>query len=200
MKLTLMATLIFYSTAFANENGAEFKCENDRPVLTFTATTKDAGKPGLLWIGVHTPDKKFGYFLNLNGVWEQYTGGLYPPNKRFDGGLPERARMRVPLPSQANGADSTAAFAGWEIYVGYGALTKADEEVIKTRRKAIQDARKSGQKLDHPEYDSDERLAWALVQKNMVDNQKYRRVIVVPNMSCAEKSARIPTAAKGEKP
>ena len=200
MKMAIFTSVIFSASTAAIASSAEFKCENNQPVLKFSATTGlDAGKPGLFWVGVHTPDQKYGYFFNAQGTWDQYTGGLYTPHKRFDSGLPPSIQMRIPIPSQM-GADSSDAYVGWEIYAGHGALTKEDEAAIKSRRIAISEARKSGQNLADSEYNSDERFAWGLVQKNMVDNKKYYRVIVVPQNICPQSPSRTTSTSRGEKP
>ncbi|MCW3587400.1 hypothetical protein [Burkholderia cenocepacia] len=143
----------------------------------------EAGQPGLIWVGMHNPGKTAAYLLDQHGQWQKYDGGLLPPAGRFDGGLPATMDVDVQLPEPG---PSTNWFVGWEIYEGYGVYTKASQDKVATRRAILNEVKPSrvAEGKWSPEYDSDDRFKWALVQKDMTDNGKYVQVVTIPLIDC----------------
>jgi hypothetical protein len=186
MKLKSIA-FIFLCTSMHTPSFAQqsFVCKNGRPTLEFKIETgKDAGKPGLLWIAAHTPDRKFGYFLTMDGTWSQYTGGLYPPYVLFNKGIPSSFPITLQLPQSFN-THSTEAYLNWEIYAGYGNFEDTAETMVKKRREIVEQSRSKGTLPPDTAYNSDEIFKWSLVQKDAVDNGKYFRITIVPLMDCS---------------
>lgn len=153
------------------------------PVLAISYTPGvDTNAPGLFWLGVLTPDQTQGAVLTQGG-WATYEGGLYPFQARYDNGLPGTVQLRIPLPSNAM---STAGFVGYSIYAGHGVFTAQAQQTVATRRTSLNAVR--AQRIAagtwSSEYDSDDRFIWSLIQKNMVENQKFGPLITVPFIDC----------------
>ena len=79
---------------------ATVTCGNVPMLNVSYSPAADAGNPGLFWIGILTPDQQFANALDVTGTWVQYLGGLYPPHKRFDSGLPGTVTVSVPFPAE----------------------------------------------------------------------------------------------------
>lgn len=153
------------------------------PVLKITyAPGGDVGVPGLFWLGVLTPDQRDGAVLTDQG-WSAYHGGLYPFQARYDGGLPGVISLTVAFPGSEL---TTAGFVGYGVYVGHGAYTAQAMQAVASRRAALDRVRAKliAAGTWSAEYDSDDRYIWSLVQKNMMDSQKYGSVMTVPFIDC----------------
>src|SRR5450830_1434732 len=88
----------------------------DAPVLNISYSPGgDAGKPGLFWLGVLTPDRQSGAIMTPQG-WTTYQGGLYPFQARYDAGLPGSITFSMPFPSNDG---TTYAYGGYSIYAGH---------------------------------------------------------------------------------
>lgn len=148
-----------------------------------TVQVNEPGQPGLVWVGMHNPDKTAAYLLTLQGSWVQYDGGLLQPAGRYDGGLPAAFNVDVALPRPFA---STGDFVGWQIYEGHGVYTKDAQDKVATRRSILNEVKPSRVAAGtwNAEYDSDDRVKWALVQKDMTDNGKYIKVLTIPYFSC----------------
>lgn len=160
-------------------------CSNaNTPVIQDTIQVNEAGQPGLLFVGMHSPDQRQAYFLNFQGNWEVYQGGQYQPAARYDVGLPSSYPLTVTLPGQP--AYTSAAFQGWTVYVGYGVYTPKAQSMVKTRRDALNKIKpqRVAQGKWSPEYDSDDRFILSLVQKDLTDNKKYTQSVVIPYVDC----------------
>lgn len=153
------------------------------PVLEVTYTTgADAGTPGLLWIGVLTPDKEGGAFSTPNG-WIPYKGGLYPFHARYDKGLPSTATVRIPFPGRDY---STVNYIGYTVYTGHGVYTQMMQEQVRERREVVDSTRTEmvEKGLWRAEFDSDEYYMQALVQQDLTINKKYGLVYTIPYIDC----------------
>ncbi|MCD5327927.1 hypothetical protein ACFFU8_09165 [Chromobacterium piscinae] len=161
-------------------------CSPDfRPVIQDAVAVNEPGQPGLVFVGMHSPDQRTAYFLNLQGGWDAYQGGLYQPAARYDAGLPSSYPLTRYLPGTPS--YTSAAFQGWTIYLGYGVLTPKAQGMVKTRRDALNQLRpeRVAQGKWNPEYDSDDRFKLSLIQKDLMDNQKYVKSMVIPYLDCS---------------
>lgn len=192
IKSVLVVSLL--ATAFAahaqwpnpsqNLSDPRIECDGETPVITVTYSTKqDAGLPGLLYVGVLSPDKEKVSLLNLSNQWTDFPGGLYIPNKRYDGGVPASYKYQLTFPGNAK---NTMAFANYDLYLGHGVLSQDSQAMIVSRRKALDSAKDNLVKRGawNPIYDNDDHFKQALVQKDLVDNKKFGPVFKIPELNC----------------
>jgi hypothetical protein len=185
--LTIVALVTLAGTASA---AGRVVCLNaNTPVIQDTIQVGEVGQLGVLYVGMHSPDQRQAYFLNLQGNWEAYLGGLYQPAARYDAGLPASYPVTVTLPEQP--AYTSAAFQGWTVYVGYGVYTPKAQSLVQARRTTLNEIKpqRVAQGKWSPEYDSDERFILSLVQKNLMDNKKYIQSVVIPYVDCTPPDA-----------
>ncbi|MFX1767967.1 hypothetical protein PWP93_36470 [Paraburkholderia sp. A1RI-2L] len=165
---------------------AQLVCMGDGSIhLRDTVIISEPGQPGLVWVGMHNPDKTAAYLLNLQGGWDAYNGGLYSPAGRYDNGLPATMNLDVPLPPGAS-FGSTDAFVGWQVYEGHGVYTPLAQSQVALRRATLNALKPSRVAAGtwNPAYDSDDEIKWTLVQKDMTDNSKYADVLSIPYVNC----------------
>ncbi len=194
MKTVLLGVLFAAASAVAQAGGVvSVTCGNappgvynngQAPVVNVSYSPGvDAGAPGLFWLGVLTPDQTQGAVLTPQG-WATYQGGLYPFHARYDSGLPGSVTLSIPFPA---GGLNTSGFVGFTIYAGHGVYTNQAQQTVSNRRAMLNGVR--AQRIAagtwQTDYDSDERMIWSLVQKNMVDNQKFGALLTVPFIDCA---------------
>lgn len=143
----------------------------------------DAGTPGLFWLGVLAPDQAHGSALTEQG-WTNYLGGLYPFQARYDNGLPATITLKIPFP---NNAINTNDYVGFQLYIGHGAYTDAAHALVLSRRTTLN--RIKPQRVAagtwNAAYDHDEQFIWSLIQKDMVNNNKYGAVFTIPELNCS---------------
>lgn len=178
---TTAVGVIFMKTAQA----AEIKCVGEAPYLVDSYRLPAQGQPGAVFVGAHDPGERTAYFLTGSG-WERYDGGLFPIYRRFDGGLPAEVSIQTLLPMAS---DNTVPLENWSIYIGYGILTPSAIDMIKTRRDALNELRpqRVAEGTWNPSYDSDDQFKWALVHKNLVDNNQYLKAIPqIPLLFCRQ--------------
>lgn len=151
------------------------------PILQVSyGTGRDAGKPGLFWIGVLSEDQRSGAVLTTKG-WEGYEGGLYPYQSRFDMGLTPIIKLNTPLPGK-----STSPWAGYTVFAGHGVYTPDSRQKVASRRATLDSTKellisKGGWR---PEYETDDYYMWTLVQRDMVNGNKYGPIFTIPNINC----------------
>lgn len=145
----------------------------------------DTGSPGLLFLGLLSPDQTQGAVLSLKG-WSSYSGGLYPPQARYDAGLPGVIPISVGFPD-GPGVLSTAGMAGFVLYVGHGAYTPDGQKQVANRRALLESVRAQRVAAGtwQAAYDSDDQMIWSLVQKDMTKNNKFVALLTVPSIDCA---------------
>lgn len=197
MKNLFLGVVFAAASAVAHAGGsASVTCGNaapgvynngQAPVLNVSYTPGvDAGVPGLFWFGVLSPDQTQGAVLTEQG-WATYQGGMYPFQARYDGGLPGTITLTIPFPPNGQGTLDTSGFVGYSIYAGHGAYTSQGQQTVANRRAMLNSVR--AQRIAagtwQADYDSDDRFIWSLVQKNMVDNQKFGALLAVPFIDCA---------------
>lgn len=195
MKKKILGILLVAAAAAAQAGGsATVTCgsapvgvhnNGQLPVLNVSYTPGvDAGAPGLFWFGVLSPDQTKGAVLTPQG-WTVYEGGMYPFQARYDAGIPGTVTLTVPFPT--DGRFDTSGFVGYAVYAGHGVYTTQAQQTVATRRTTLNSVR--AQRIAagtwQAEYDSDDRLIWSLIQKNMVDNKKFGPVLTVPYIDCA---------------
>lgn len=154
------------------------------PVLNISYSTgADAGTPGLFWLGVLTPDKTNGAVMTSDQGWIAYQGGLYPFQSRYDGGLPGMISKTFPFPGNSL---LTTDYVGYIVYTGHGAYGGEAKKKVADRRAALNSvkAKLVEKGVWNSEYEGDDRFIWSLIQKDMVDNQKYGSYITVPLIDC----------------
>jgi len=188
------ATASITCGAGTNQFGYGFEYSSTPTINVTLNTGADAGKPGLFWLGVLTPDQQTALVLPLNGRWEKYQGGLYPPQSRYDNGLPSTISLQIPVPSYdpENGQvfnsspTTTAQYIGYSVYVGHGALDSKSLKLVADRRAyldSIREERIAQGRWSH-HYDSDDQYKWALAQKDMTDSNKWGAVLSIPFINC----------------
>ncbi len=153
------------------------------PVLQVTYNTgADAGTPGLFWFGIISQDQKLGSVLTPQG-WQNYNGGLYPFQARYDSGLLQRITLSIPFP---DGVQTTASFVGYSVYAGHGAYSYANRQKVADRRTALNNVKPDmvAKGRWRPEFDTDDTYIWSLIQKDMVDNNKYGPILAIPFVDC----------------
>ncbi|WP_158664451.1 hypothetical protein [Cupriavidus metallidurans] len=153
------------------------------PVLQVSYNTgSDTGTPGLFWFGIISQDQTLGSVLTPQG-WQDYTGGLYPFQARYDNALPQRITLSIPFPG---GVQTTAAYVGYSVYAGHGAYAYANRQKVADRRTALNNVKPDmvAKGRWRPEFDSDDYYIWALIQKDMVDNNKYGPILAIPYVDC----------------
>lgn len=156
---------------------------NPVPVLQVSYNTgADAGTPGLFWLGIISQDQTLGSVLTPQG-WQTYNGGLYPFQARYDGGLLQRITLSIPFP---DGVQTTAAYVGYSVYTGHGAYSYANRQKVADRRVALNNVKPDmvAKGRWRPEFDSDDTYIWSLIQKDMVDNNKYGAILAIPYVDC----------------
>ncbi len=154
------------------------------PIINVTYSTGgDGGQPGVFWLGILTPDQQVADALNINQQWIQYTGGLYPPNQVFTSGMPGTVTVSIPLPGDPS---DTSQYVGYTIYAGHGVLTTQDQQEVAYRRQYLNanEARMQQNGTWNSAYADDSQFEWALVQKDMLDNNKWGAVITIPYVNC----------------
>lgn len=190
---SLLLGVVFAAAAAAAQaqSNATLSCsEYNTPVITVTYTPGvDAGNPGLFWFGVLTADQQFAEALDITNSWVQYLGGLYPPNQRFDNGLPGTISFSIPFPadSYGNAVTNTSAFVGYTIYAGHGVYTADAQQKVAYRRAALNEIKpqRVAEGKWSASYDDDSNYQWSLIQKNMVDNNKFLPLLQIPFLDCA---------------
>ncbi|CAN7779736.1 hypothetical protein LJR296_007916 [Cupriavidus necator] len=187
-----MLTGLFTAMAAAHAGGtATVVCSkpgdafgfNPVPVLQVSYNAgSDTSTPGLFWFGIISPDQTLGSVLTPQG-WQDYTGGLYPFQARYDNGLPQRITLSIPFPG---GVQTTAAYVGYSLYAGHGAYSYANRQKVLDRRAALNRVKPDMVAKDRwrPEFDTDDSFIWSLIQKDMVDNNKYGPILAIPYVDC----------------
>lgn len=162
----------------------EVKCLNEQPQYFETLKIPAAGQPGAVFVGAHDPGKREAYFLTPRG-WERYEGGLYGVYQRFDEGLPAALPLQSLLPKGISWTSREVV--DWSIYIGFGVLTPEAQDMVKSRREALNELKpqRVAEGRWDANYDSDDQFKWALVQRNMVDNSLYQMSVdKVPLLYC----------------
>lgn len=160
------------------------------PVLNISYSPNgDAGSPGMIWVGVLTADQSGGAVLNTSNNWMLYSGGLYPPNQVYYGGIPSSINISVPFPNDATGlpVTNTSQYVGYSVYIGHGIYTQAAADAVASRRSYLNSVKPqrlaAGTWLAG--YDDDTQYQFSLVQKYMVDSGTWGGVLSVPFVDCA---------------
>jgi hypothetical protein len=156
---------------------------NAVPVLQVSYSTgADAGIPGLFWFGVISQDQTIGSVLTPQG-WQNYYGGLYPFQARYDGGFTSNITLSIPFP---DGVQTTAAFVGYNVYAGHGIYSTDSREKVVARRASLNSVKPDmvAKGRWRPEFDSDDNFIWSLIQRDMVDNKKYGPILSIPYVDC----------------
>lgn len=154
------------------------------PTLNVTySPAADAGRPGLFWLGILTADRQYAFAADLNGAWMQYQGGLYPPHQRYDSGFPSSITVSLPFPTNSM---TTSEFVGQTVYVGHGVYTADGQKMVASRRTYLNSikAERQAQGKWQSAYDDDTQFMWSLVQRDMVDNNKWGSVLTIPFIDC----------------
>jgi hypothetical protein len=154
----------------------------------------DPGQPGLFWAGLANQAQQQAWYLDQSTTWGQYQGGLYVPQGIYRGGLPSVINISFPFPTIVGNSMTTGPFAGWSLLVGHGVLTPSAQNLVAARRQSLDAAKPQRVAAGkwNPDYDSDERFMWSLVQKNMVDNNKYQAVAMVSAQQPSVSSTTVP--------
>jgi|ThiBio_inoc_biof_1041523.scaffolds.fasta_scaffold00229_32 hypothetical protein len=184
------AGIVAQATVTCGGNPAGYYNSGGVPTLNVTySPAADAGNPGLFWFGLLTPDQQFANALDITGNWVQYLGGLYPPHKRFDAGLPGTITVSVPFPADQYGSapTNTSQFVGYTIYAGHGIYTQQAAQMVNDRRTYLNSVKAERQAKGtwKAAYEDDTQFMWSLVQKDMTDKTKWGAVITVPYIDCA---------------
>lgn len=154
------------------------------PILQVSYNTgPDVGTPGLFWFGIISQDQTLGSVLTPQG-WQNYSGGLYPFQARYDSGLLPRITLSLPFPGKVQ---NTSGYVGYSVYAGHGMYSYDMRQKVADRRTALNKAKPDmvAKGRWRPEFDSDDNYIWSLIQKDMVDNKKYGALFIIPYVDCA---------------
>jgi len=187
MRRVISASFCFAVSCCSAATTVDLMCDSQHPYLNVAYSTgTDTGTPGLFWLGVVSPDQTSGTALTSTG-WQSYQGGLYPFQSRYDNGLPATIKLSIPFPTDSN-TTSTMAFVGYQVYVGHGVYTTAAAQLVAERRSALDFVKPQEVAAGSwsPEYDTDDRYKWSLIQQNMVESKKYGAVYTIPVFDCAQ--------------
>lgn len=164
---------------------ATIECTDDwTPVIRISYSVgADTGTPGLFWLGIISQDMKLGSVLTTQG-WQDYKGGLYPFQARYDGGLSSNINLDIPFP---NGASDTGQYAGYSIYAGHGAYSAASRRKVAERRASLESVKPVllAQGKWRAELDSDDLYKWSLIQEDMKGGNKYGPMLTIPYVDCS---------------
>lgn len=180
---TLLLGLMAAATVAHAGGSARVVCNRFTPSLEVSYSTgADAGKPGLLWVGVLTQDQSGGAF-HTGKDWESYNGGLYPFHSRYDGGLPATIRVTLPFPGNSS---TTAQYVGYTVYTGNAQYTPEMREQVRDRREALNLVKNDmiARGVWRSEFDSDDYPILALAQNDLMRNKKYGMVLTIPFVDC----------------
>ncbi|MCY0853038.1 hypothetical protein [Cupriavidus sp. D39] len=144
-------------------------CAGRTPVVTLNllVNPEDAGRPGLIYVGVHDPQQMQAALLNQDSAWEAFTGAALIPHIVRRDGL-SSVRLNIPL-------SSSPSYQGWSLYVGYGALTLASEAMVQKAVVAVAGVKARYPDRPVPAVDEDH-FKRSLIQEDMRKNTKYRFV------------------------
>jgi len=135
-------------------------CKDSLPAIEVTYDVPDAGRPGLVWVGVTTPTNWSAYFLQLDD-WIEYKGGIYQSYRDYRTmGLPDSLTVVIPTGTIPK---------GWRINIGYG-LTPGDAKL--TQLASIT----SKMDLNAAEV--------RLAQREMIQSERFERASVVEENAC----------------
>lgn len=140
---------------------------NIPPVATVKLNVNgvDQGLPGLIYVGAANPDQTDAQFFS-NG-WQEIGSGLFPIYAVVRSGL-ESVDVSIPL---------STSLVGWSVYVGYGALSMADEHKVEVRRQALDHAKTLNPQMRANQI-PDDNLRATLIQMDMTKNTKYRFIYI----------------------
>ena len=159
LALAATSSAVLFSPA---ARAGEVKCLNEQPQYFETLKIPTAGQPGAVFVGAHDPGKRQAYFLTPKG-WERYEGGLYTVYQRFDEGLPAALPLQSLLPKGINWTSSEVV--DWSIYIGFGVLTPEAQDMVKSRREALNELKpqRVAEGRWNENYDSDDQFKCCLL-------------------------------------
>lgn len=146
-------------------SGTRVYCVGTDPWISTTLLidASDIGRPGLVYIGSHDPDKTMAEFY-VDGAWVAWNSQVLPPNMIVRGGLsPVTLNIPMNAPTQK---------IGWTLLVGYGALSARDEQAVQSATTAIAKIRQQFPERQIPTVDPDY-YRQTLTQADMTRNSKY---------------------------
>lgn len=165
----IAAPVTFSDNATITTGPVALACHNgNQPVAKVRINVNgiDQGLPGLIYVGAIDPSQSGAKFFS--GGWQATGGGM----------LPIYAVERVGLKTSDITFPLDPEFDGWNVYVGYGALTQADEQKVRARRIAMDRAKERNPNVAANPI-TDDHLRATLIQMDMTNNTKYRRVITL---------------------
>lgn len=143
-------------------------CSSRRITVGLRLAQQDVGKPGVVYVAVHDDSQTRAFFLTAAG-WVPWQGGMFPIHTVARDGL-RNTTIQVPDPHLI-GMDE--GFTQWNLLVGYGALSEADERLVQRYVQGVELAKTRSQggpaHAVHPDQ-----FRLALVQKDLTDNGKYQ--------------------------
>lgn len=165
--------------------------------VNYTIPLEDAGLPGAVFVGAYNPASGMLEAVLTESGWKAGTGGLIEPFRFYRDGVPASLQFEAEKPACETNKfdfydsctpDSTAPYAGYEIWVAHGVLTPDAEQIVQRRRAALEASRERlvqagrwNSRYDDPAFDDEFR--YALIQKDA--NGKHVRALVVPDLYCS---------------
>jgi hypothetical protein len=173
----LIALVLLYTSAIVRAtpvlltpsiSNVQTYCYNKQPQVRFNLLihASDQGLPGLIYIGAHNPEKTRAQFY-VQETWQEFEGAIFPVYKTVREGLTHTS-LSIPL-------DEVIAKQGWQLYVGYGALTAEDEAKVQKMSDTVQSFKSNfpEKKVNTIEPDYFRRV---LIQDNMTKHGKYHYI------------------------
>lgn len=184
MKKSLMATMVWglstAAQAFSVSAAVDCRASIDGPLYATvnvrgTPDGEHLGRPGLVYLALKSEwQGDVTYFLDVNGVWSAWTGGMFPVTAVYRNGLTS-INVQADVTQYLNG--------GYALYVGYGVFTAEMEQNVAVRRQAIERAKATPRGSQIRDI-SDDDYRRAMVEKDMRDNGRYTKVL--PLVTCTQ--------------
>lgn len=142
-------------------------CNYDQPFVRvdLLINAADVGRPGLLYVGSHNQTQTQAQFYTE--AWQNWNGSLFPIHTIVRGGL-TGTTLSIPL-------NDVFQKQGWKLYIGYGALSVADEMKVQRMLEALNKVKAKFPERNIQAVDPDH-IRRVMIQDNMTRNVKYRYV------------------------
>lgn len=142
-------------------------CNYDQPFVRvdLLINAADVGRPGLLYVGSHNQTQTQAQFYTE--AWQDWNGSLFPIHTIVRGGL-TGTTLSIPL-------NDVLQKQGWKLYIGYGALSVADEMKVQRMLEALNKVKAKFPERNIQAVDPDH-IRRVMIQDNMTRNVKYRYV------------------------
>lgn len=158
--------------------------------LSYSIPPEDVGLPGAVFVGAYNPGTGVLESMLTASGWQAGNGGLPEPYGLYSGGVPAVVQIDTGKPLDqdlAANPNTTDPFGGYQIWITHGVLSPDAEQLVQTRRAALEASRDRLVQAGrwNPQYDDpafDDEFRYALMQKDA--NGKQALAVTVPVLDC----------------